>query len=626
MMPKHIRKTAYCMIVLLLFPLLFLPGSVSAGLEMTVGDGTEPDVYFSEVSGFYDRDFYLTLSSNMEDAVIYYTLDGSDPTEHSNIYTSPVLVYNRSGLPNRYRSIRQVARNYNSKPDVCTTVPVPKLFLIRARAVLPDGRMSVIRTASYFVGLSAYENSLVISLVSDPDNLFGPVNGIYVTGRTYQNWYESGKQGPEPLCNFEIRGDASAREGHAQFFLNGKLYTEQPVEIRLQGSTARGNVPKRFSLISRKELSGNAYFRKEFFEDTKTHSVVLHDNFENAIMYAVCAGRDALSLQGRKAYLFLDGEYWAPYYLMEKYSERFIEEKTGVDHDNIQLLKIGYIDEESKVLLEEYGWNDLISFVKENDMSIPENYEAFCGMVDVQSFIDFTAINVYAANMDYADDKNFCVWRSIEDDGSFYGDGRWRFALYDMELCAYDAAQQEGYPYNETYRLDSFTVQGAFVQHSIENGAIFRALSANEDFRRQFILSFMDIENTLFTEKRVEEAFGKFGIPADWNNGFFQKRKPYINGYLKTLFGIQGKEAEVRISVNDASRGTVRLNTAYPDLSAGDFSGSYFSGIPVTAEAIPAEGYRFVCWAGDSRSKDPCIEITVPDDGLFLRAIFKKDR
>lgn len=40
---------------------------------------SRPGVAFSHPSGFYDQPFALRLSHPERDAVIYYTLDGSDP-------------------------------------------------------------------------------------------------------------------------------------------------------------------------------------------------------------------------------------------------------------------------------------------------------------------------------------------------------------------------------------------------------------------------------------------------------------------------------------------------------------------------------------------------------------------
>jgi hypothetical protein len=65
---------------------------------------------------------------------------------------------------------------------------VLKAAVVRAIAVDSQGRASDIITKTYFVGstnVEKYKNMKVISLVTDPDNLFDYEKGIYVTGKVY---------------------------------------------------------------------------------------------------------------------------------------------------------------------------------------------------------------------------------------------------------------------------------------------------------------------------------------------------------------------------------------------------------------------------------------------------------
>ena len=58
---------------------------------------------FSNHSGFYDKDFYLSLFTS-EESEIYYTTDGSDPLNSKTvkIYEEPILIYDRTNEPNIY--------------------------------------------------------------------------------------------------------------------------------------------------------------------------------------------------------------------------------------------------------------------------------------------------------------------------------------------------------------------------------------------------------------------------------------------------------------------------------------------------------------------------------------------
>ena len=61
-------------------------------------------------------------------------------------------------------------------------------MIVRAVAKNSKGEFSEIITKNYFVtteDLYKYEDLTVVSIVTDPENLFGPDIGIYVTGNMY---------------------------------------------------------------------------------------------------------------------------------------------------------------------------------------------------------------------------------------------------------------------------------------------------------------------------------------------------------------------------------------------------------------------------------------------------------
>ena len=148
---------------------------------------------FSRVSGFYPADFKLKLSSE-ENTKIYYTTDSSDPrtSNTSQLFNDYIPIYDRSFEANVYSSIG----TEDKSPKSISTFfqykgpyyPVDKATVIRAAAKNYNGEWSEVNTKVYFVttyDLYKYQDLTVISIVTDPDNLFGPELGIYVTGNTY---------------------------------------------------------------------------------------------------------------------------------------------------------------------------------------------------------------------------------------------------------------------------------------------------------------------------------------------------------------------------------------------------------------------------------------------------------
>lgn len=59
---------------------------------------------FSHQSGFYEDAFLLKLYADFGET-IYYTLDGSEPTENSLVYNGPILIEEVSSQPNVYNSV-----------------------------------------------------------------------------------------------------------------------------------------------------------------------------------------------------------------------------------------------------------------------------------------------------------------------------------------------------------------------------------------------------------------------------------------------------------------------------------------------------------------------------------------
>lgn len=480
----------------------------------------------SHRSGFYDSGFELELTVPAGGDV-YYTLDGSIPTRDSIYYDKPIAVYDKSNEANVWRSIQNVVMNW--KKYVPDTTPVDKVFIVRAIAFDNKGNQSEVITESYFIGLEKYKNKKVISLVAEPEALFGDA-GIYVSGKEYDDWYLNGSEGEEAVPNFLKNQRDSEILASFQLF-DGDHVSCQNVGIRIQGGSHRKSAIKRFSVIARKEFGGAKWFEEELFENRRTHAVVLREGFFNAVSPYLVKGRNLTLQQAIPVDVFLNGEFWYTTYMQEKICGSYLEELYGLKEDSAVIVKNGI--SEDATIQEEY--EELCEFVENQDMSIKENYEKVCEKIDIQSFIDYVCINTYLCNLDWDDKKNYVLWKCSEIADNPYADGRFRWILYDMDEVELliDSHREDDIP-----RINAFSEKGECVSTAVNDTVLFHNLKENSEFRKQFVDSYIEIIGTCFSEENVSDVLSEWGEDISWQDNFFIKRKEYALKHLKEEFNL----------------------------------------------------------------------------------------
>jgi hypothetical protein len=190
-----------------LFLLLNLAFAFSAKDNEEVEDPNLPQ--FSLASGFYNQEsIELEISVPEPGAIIYYTLDGTIPNETSSVYEAPFTLTNKSVDENVISNHLGIVPNSNFTPPV----KVNKGNIIRAIAKLPSGEFTKVVSKSYFVGLDKtklYQNVPIISIITEPDNLFDYEKGIYVLGKAYDEYLAN----PNPFGNWGDWGNGDWGNG-----------------------------------------------------------------------------------------------------------------------------------------------------------------------------------------------------------------------------------------------------------------------------------------------------------------------------------------------------------------------------------------------------------------------------
>lgn len=491
-------------------------------------------------------------------------------------------------------------------------------MVIRAISVDTQGNVSPIVTKTYFVGKSQYADGDVLSLVADPEELFGD-NGIHVTGAAYDEWYLSGSEENGPKANFLKSGDQWELEGNMELFESGESVLNQIAGLRIQGASGRWAANKRFSVYAREEYDGSDYFEYEVFGDRQTHSFYVRHGDIDTFMQSLLEGRDISLQKAHKVSVFLNGEYRYTYDMKEKNSKYYFEDVYDVDPDNVVMIKdwkIGLGSEEDKILKDE-----LFDYVTHKDRSLPRHYEKICTMIDMQSFIDYMCANAYLCNMDMGKRTNHLLWRTRTSEGTEYGDGRWRCNIYDIDCMDWTPTDYYGVDY--VWQINTFAQVMESTEQALDQHPIFEALRWNPQFQKDFTLTFMDMANTNFSRKNVEEKMRPYDYDIEtWYDGFFVHRFESIVPDLAEKFALQGTLEELTLTTSAPEGGLIQLNTVTPDLSDGSWTGKYFTDFPVTVTAEPKAGYEFSGWTGAMESDQETITVDIVPGGVGLEAHF----
>ena len=295
-----------------------------------------------------------------------------------------------------------------------------------------------------------------------------------------------------------------------------------------------------------------------------------------------------------------------------------------------------------------------IEFYKELEGSIywrdftqDEHYDWLCENVDMQNLIDYMAVLLYIDNSDGAfNGNNWRVWRGRETDPeNEYADDRWRFMLYDNDFAL-------------AFRPD----EGGAEKNTLEQirnidwgwGLLFNKLMENEQFRAQFINTFMDLRNTCFrpedaleTLEEMKNVYAPYIAEQYRRNGpgwvtqmtddemkwrfedelnhirqFINGRYNYSVTMIRDGYGL-GEAYNISLSTSNPEGGTVIINTVTPDPSNGLWQGKYFSEYEIYLTAAPTEGYVFTGWSGDVTEQQAEITIRLAED-MEIIANFEK--
>lgn len=586
---------------------------------------------FSVSGGFYSGMVALELSGSNEMVDIFYTLDGSEPTQESYWYSEPIIIYDKSAEANVLSARSDISKQdcYRYAPEG----PVDKITVVRAVAIDKEGNKSEVVTNSYVVdihGKDTYQDMAIVSLSLNPEDFFDYENGLYILGNEYVAYMELGEEaeGEEPKANYELSGRKTEKAANIEVYgANQELLLNQKVGIRVRGNATRRLSQKSFSIFAREMYDGKEAFDNDIFGNGETYRKIrlLTDADETKIRHELHAqllkDSDVMTQDYIRCNVFLNGEYWGVYSLVQAYDEQYIHNQYNIPIDEIEF---------NENLLPE----ELMELV-ENEAGLTDDklYDTLLERIDVKSYIDYYASMIYIDHYDWLHYNGY-MWKSTKASADNpYQDGKWRWMLYDTERCEND------------YEANTFT-NG--LVNNWHDDPIANVLMKNEEFREQFVTGFMDLANTVFKKENVYEQMDRIlatysqAIEAqgirwgdDWADEvyeeldeireFYDKRFEYITGYLKEEFSLVGEPEVVRLETSDAEKGKIKINTVIPEFENNQWEGRYFSDYSVTLTAIELQKDSFAGWYGASGeliSKDNSIVVPINSENYY-RALFE---
>ena len=630
---------------------------------------------FSLPGGFYEGEQKVELTA-AKGNTIYYSLDCSEPTDKSVRYENSITINDPSNQPNVHSNRTDFYPYFPTTNGYKTEVmpgwytrnilpdTVDKCAVIRAVAVDEKGNRSPVVTASYFINYkekTGYDKLPVLSLVSDPDDLFDKKKGIMVNGERYEAKLATGaldgitdSHRVRKYCNtYAGRGRKWERKVHMDYFSEGgeELVFSQEAGIRLHGNQSRvAEDQKSYNLYARKEYDGNKTFRAPFFEDgllQDTVTLMRGIDIRNYYLGNKMNSRTMDSQQYKLAQVFLDGEYWGIYAIQERYnSDEFMKTHYNLDKEDYSFAKgnpYTFQIKNGDPMAIKTSFREVRDFAMTKDLSKESNYQALCHMMDMQSFIDCYAAKIYTGDQDWSWRKNQML---------LFCDQKWHWMTFDIDYGAgaHDTAMAD---------INTFETTRILPADSLETDPLFPYLLKNDQFRRDFSNTFLDLGNEIYSGKNVQEDMNrlmdltegasileskryptvnvKTGVTQSEMNvscyqiaDYFDQRFSYASGYLASYFGLKGSLQSIQIKNEQPDCGTIGINTITPDLDRrGCWTGSYYTDFPVTLKAEPEEGYVFDGWEvkGGTLS-DPDkneTELTFSKD-VVVKARFAKEK
>lgn len=394
-------------------------------------------------SGFYNSPFWVKLTGSAPNETILYTMDGSDPRTSSTISTgsSPVNVWidPNSETGKRGKTGAVVLRASQISSGLAPGKPTSHSYIfvgtVKTQAH-PGGSWPTNNVNNQIIDLpmdskvyndarykNLMESSLIdiptISVTTDPDNLFGSQQGIYVNAEYHGMEWERPANieliNPDGSPGFNIDAGIRIRGGWSRH----DDYPKHAFRVFFRSEYGKGKLD--FPLFGDEGVNE---FDKIDFRTSQNYSWAngggdaMH-NTMNRDVFSRDSQKDMNQPYSRSRYyhLYLNGLYWGVYQTQERTEASFAESYFGGNKEDYDVIKVDIGDNFNVYEIEATDGNteswQAIWNMCQQGFSNNQNYFKLIGQsptgvvdtslnvwVDVDNLIDYMLVIFYGGNFD----------------------------------------------------------------------------------------------------------------------------------------------------------------------------------------------------------------------------------
>ncbi|MBD5323058.1 MAG: hypothetical protein HDS01_09880 [Bacteroides sp.] len=539
------------------------PGTANSGMICSKILG-EP--IFSHPGSISPEPFSLELSAGAdapENAVIRYTLDGTEPNESSTVYNGAIYVNE-------------------------TTVVRAKLFA--------DGYLSPRSTTHSYIFFPREQTLPIVSMVSDNEYFYGDKIGIFTAANT--SWQD--------IADWR-------RPMNIEIFMPEEKNSviNQLGETRVKGRMARGNALKSMVIYANKRF-GTKRLEYEFFPEdapglTDWKSIELRDAgqdynwlyFRDALVQRMMGRHSDIDWQPyRPAVFMLNGQYMGILNIRSRSNEDHIYTFHGGEEE-VDLI-------ESYVSLNEGSMDNFNEFKKFYTQK-GHTLEEYSKWMVIDEFADYMIMQLFFDNTDYS--GNTIMWRPQADGG------KWRWIAKDLDYGLGLFWHSREFPSFKWINHIKFEGDNDGGKATDESRILFLNLMEIPEFNRMFIdrcavymgdflhkkifYKYIDEMNDAIAEEyiihRQHLGLEEFDRPehTKFVKWWFDGRRTFFYDHIAEFFELGTPR---RITIDAGRSDDIKLTINGVPLRYRDFDGSYFEDKDLNIEGVCPEGLQVAGW------------------------------